>query len=136
MDARIDPLPTLSLYQRVGGHAGLSKLLHHFYADVRQHQLIGPIFLQHIHDWPAHIAKIAEFWARATGGPSNYAGQMPVKHLALGLQPAHFETWLALWDFNCARHLAPAESSEMSALAHSIGARLKQIVGAYGARTV
>jgi truncated hemoglobin YjbI len=30
------------LYQRVGGHEGISKLLRHFYADVRQDPLIGP----------------------------------------------------------------------------------------------
>src|SRR5687767_15571462 len=74
-------------------------------------------------------SKIAEFWARATGGPSNYTGQMPMKHLALGLEPKHFAAWLELWDWNCKRHLAPTEAAEMSALAHGIGARLQQIVG-------
>jgi len=32
------------LHQRIGGHEGISKLLRHFYADVRQDPLIGPIF--------------------------------------------------------------------------------------------
>jgi hypothetical protein len=32
------------LYQRIGGREGISKLLRHFYADVRQDPLIGPIF--------------------------------------------------------------------------------------------
>jgi hemoglobin len=118
----------LSLYQRIGAHAGLLRLLKSFYADVRQHRVIGPIFAAHIDDWDAHIAKIAEFWARATGGPSIYAGQMPVKHLALGLEPEHFGFWLELWDFNCRRNLAQAEAEEMSRLAHGIGARLRQIV--------
>jgi hemoglobin len=120
----------LTLYARIGGHAGLSKVLHSFYADVRQHQVIGPIFLERIHDWPAHIAKIAEFWARATGGPSKYVGPMPVKHLSLGLAPEHFHFWLELWDFNCRRNLAEREAQELSALAHGIGDRLKQIVAA------
>lgn len=118
-----------SLYHRIGGRAGLLSLLNAFYADVRQHAVIGPIFNARITDWKAHIAKIAEFWARATGGPSAYSGQMPMKHLALGLQPEHFSHWLELWDFNCRRHLAPAEATEMSQLAHGIGARLRQIVG-------
>ena len=117
-----------SLYERIGGHQGLSKLLHQFYADVRQHRVIGPIFNARIDNWGAHILKITEFWARATGGPSLYAGQMPLKHLSLGLQPEHFGFWLELWDFNCQRHLQPAEAQEMSKLAHGIGARLKQIV--------
>jgi hemoglobin len=117
-----------SLYNRIGGHQGIAVLLKHFYADVRQHQVIGPIFLEKIHDWPAHILKITEFWARATGGPSMYAGQMPLKHLPLGLAPEHFAAWLELWDFNCRRHLPAAEAAEMSQLAHGIGARLQQIV--------
>jgi hemoglobin len=108
----------------------LRPLLWHFYADVRQHQVIGPIFNARIQNWPEHVDKIAQFWARATGGQSNYAGQMPLKHLALGLEAQHFAAWLELWDWNCTRHLAPPEASEMSALAHGIGQRLKQIVGA------
>jgi hemoglobin len=122
-----------SLYERVGRHEGLLRLLHSFYSDVRQHRVIGPIFMAKIHDWPAHIAKIAEFWARATGGPSAYAGQMPMKHLTLGLQPEHFGFWLELWDFNCQRNLPPQEAQEMSELAHNIGARLRQIVSGYAA---
>jgi hemoglobin len=116
------------LYSRLGGHKGISHLLHSFYADVRQHEIIGPIFNRQIHDWPAHILKITEFWARATGGPSMYAGQMPLKHLALGLQADHFQHWLNLWDFNCRRHLKATEAEEMSRLAQGIGARLREIV--------
>jgi hemoglobin len=119
----------VSLYERLGGHRGIGRLLHAFYADVRQHETIGPIFNRQIQDWPAHILKITEFWALATGGPSMYAGQMPLKHLALGLEPAHFQHWLALWDFNVRRHLPAAEAEEMSELAHGIGARLREIVG-------
>ena len=119
-----------TLFERIGGMEKLRPFLWQFYADVRQHQVIGPIFNARIKNWPEHVAKIAEFWARGTGGPSNYAGQMPLKHLALGLEPQHFAAWLELWDWNCKRHLAPAEAAEMSALAHGIGQRLKQIVGA------
>lgn len=121
---------TASLFERIGGKEKLRTFLWHFYADVRQHQVIGPIFNARIKDWPEHVSKIAEFWARATGGPSDYTGQMPLKHLTLGLEPKHFAAWLELWDWNCKRHLGPAEAAEMSALAHGIGARLRQIVGA------
>jgi hemoglobin len=136
MELELDEAPSSSpsLYQRLGGHDGISKLLHHFYADVRQQRVIGPIFKEHIPDWGAHILKITEFWARATGGPSLYSGQMPLQHLALGLEPEHFATWLDLWDYNCRRHLAAAEADEMSKLAHNIGARLRQIIATHEAR--
>jgi hemoglobin len=119
-----------SLFERIGGMEKLRPFLWHFYSDVRQHQVIGPIFNAKIQNWPEHVWKIAEFWARATGGPSSYIGQMPLKHLTLGLEPKHFAAWLELWDWNCKRHLPPAEAAEMSALAHGIGQRLRQIVGA------
>ncbi len=118
-----------SLYQRIGGRDGLARLLHHFYADVRQHTLIGPIFNRQIHDWPAHLEKIGSFWARLTGGPSEYSGRMPMKHLNLGIEAQHFDVWLQLWSFNCRGHLPKTEAEEMIGLAHEIGRRLKTILG-------
>ena len=43
------------LYQLIGRSEGVSKLLHHFYADVRQDPLIGPIFNVKIKDWKHHL---------------------------------------------------------------------------------
>src|SRR5688572_20801624 len=94
-------VPTPSLFERIGGRPGLAKLLHHFYADVRQHNVIGPIFNAQIQHWPEHLEKIADFWSSATGGPVRYAGPMPQRHLSLGLKPEHFEAWLDLWRRNC-----------------------------------
>ncbi|MBK8859000.1 MAG: hypothetical protein IPN11_15360 [Opitutaceae bacterium] len=36
--------PSASLFDRIGGRPALADLLRHFYADVRQHEEIGPIF--------------------------------------------------------------------------------------------
>jgi hemoglobin len=118
-----------SLYERIGGRDGLAKFLQHFYADVRQHAVIGPIFNQQIHDWPAHLEKIGSFWGRLTGGPSGYSGQMPMKHVPLGLDAQHFGAWLQLWTFNCSSHFAEAEAEEMICMAQEIGRRLKSILG-------
>jgi hemoglobin len=119
----------MTLYERIGGNAGLAELLRHFYADVRQHDVLGPIFNSRVKDWSAHLDKIAEFWARQTGGPSAYHGGLASAHLPIGIQPEHFQLWLGLWDFNCQRHLAPAEAAEMSELAHRIGRQLQRILG-------
>jgi hemoglobin len=121
--------PKQSLYDRIGGRDGLAKFLQHFYADVRQHAVIGPIFNQQIHDWPAHLEKIGSFWARLTGGPSVYSGQMPMKRLNLGIGTQHFGAWLQLWTFNCRSHFAEAEAEEMICMAQEIGRRLKSILG-------
>lgn len=113
-----------SLYDRLGGHAGILKLITPFYADVRQHAVLGPVFNSHITDWPAHLAKITEFWALQAGGESAYRGGFGAAHLRLGLKPEHFQHWLALWEFNNLRQLAPQEAGEMTALAYELARRL------------
>jgi hemoglobin len=118
-----------SLFDRLGGRPGLLKLLRHFYADVRQHQLLGPIFNTQIHDWPAHIEKIGDFWSTVTGGPPAYSGGMPAPHIPLGLREEHFQAWLGLWDVNCRTWLSPECAKEMSTLATQIGKRLRQFCG-------
>lgn len=125
----MESLPELKppLYDRIGGRDGLLRLLRHFYADVRQHREIGPIFNARIHDWPAHLANIADFWSTALGGPPTYGRAMPAPHLALGLTPRHFEVWLDLWARQCAARLPRAEAAELSARAHAIGARLRHL---------
>ena len=113
-----------SLYSRLGGHDGILKLVKPFYADVRQHKILGPIFNAQIKDWDAHLAKITDFWALQTGGESKYRGGFARAHMGLVLKPEHFQNWLALWEFNNARSLPPREAAEMNALAHELGRRL------------
>ena len=123
----LSPTPT-ALFARLGGRPRLQTLLRYFYADVRQHAELAPLFAAHITDWPAHLEKIADFWSGATGGPATYRGPMPMKHLPLGLEERHFHAWLGLWSRHCRAHLAPAEAADLIALAETIGQRLRQIV--------
>jgi len=119
----------VELYERLGGKPGLLRLLGYFYADVRQHQLIGPIFMEKIQDWPTHLEIIAGFWSGLTGGPSTYRGGMPMRHFPLKLEERHFEAWLTLWQHNCRAHLSTREAGDMIDLAGRIAARLRQILG-------
>ena len=130
------PSPQLpdSLFIRLGGRPRLIYLLRHFYADVRQHREIGPIFTAHIQDWPAHLEKIANFWSNVTGGPIAYEGPMPQKHFPLGLEAHHFEAWLGLWSRHCQAHLAPTEAAELIAAAEGIGQRLRSMIAYHGKR--
>jgi hemoglobin len=119
--------PGKSLYERLGGHEGILKLIKPFYADIRQHTVLGPIFNAHIPDWPTHLDKITVFWALQTGGVSRYRGGFGAAHVSLGIGAEHFSHWLALWKFNNARQLALTEASEMNALAQQLAARLSAI---------
>lgn len=122
-------MESVSLFERIGGRPALLQLLRHFYADVRQHNLLGPIFNRQIHDWPAHIEKIADFWSQVTGGPAGYGGGMPGPHIPLRLREEHFQTWLGLFEVNCRNWLAPGCAEEMAAVARQIGKRLRQFCG-------
>jgi len=117
------------LYQRIGGSEGLSRLLRHFYADVRQDPLIGPIFNAQIKDWKHHLEVIASFWETIIGGPSTYARPMPMKHLTLRLREKDFERWLFLWQANCRTQLSSDVAKEMIDLANHIAHRLRTILG-------
>jgi len=121
--------PPASLFVRLGGRPQLMELLKYFYADVRQHREIAPIFAAHIGDWPAHLEKIADFWSGVTGGPALYSGAMPLKHMPLGLEERHFQAWLGLWARQCRARLAPAEAADLIAAAETIGQRLRHMVG-------
>ena len=113
MDTSASPT---SLFARLGGRPRLLHLLRHFYADVRQHQEIGPIFTARITDWPAHLEKIADFWSNVTGGPIRYEGPMPQKHFPLSLEPRRR---------HCRIHLPAPEAAELIAAAEGIGERLR-----------
>lgn len=112
------------LYERLGGHEGILNLIKPFYADVRQHAVLGPIFHARSPDWSAHWEKIADFWALPTGGESPYRGGLAGAHLSLGLEAEHCQHWLGLWELNDARSLPPPAAGEMNELAHRLASRL------------
>jgi hemoglobin len=117
------------LYQRIQGREGIFNLLRHFYADVRQDPLIGPIFNSQIKDWKHHLEVIGSFWETLLGGSRSYARPMPMKHLPLQLTQEHFERWLFLWQANCRAQLPADVARGMIDLAHHIAGRLRLILG-------
>jgi hemoglobin len=121
------------LYERIGGHDGITRLLRHFYADVRQDPLIGPIFNVRIEDWSRHLEVIAGFWEGVIGGPSNYSGPMPKRHAPLQLQEQHFERWLFLWQANCRAQLPSDVAQEMIGLAP---AHRRPVANDFGCRSI
>ncbi|HRI12826.1 MAG TPA: group III truncated hemoglobin [Verrucomicrobiota bacterium] len=117
-----------SIYERMGGAPALKDLLRHFYADVRQDRVLAPIFEARIHDWPKHLETIQSFWARQTGGPSNYAGGFATAHLPLDLQEEHFQRWLGLWERQCRQQFDPEVADLLIQRALEIGRHLRRII--------
>lgn len=80
--------------------AAIQALVHGFYDVVRADPLIGPVFTGHIaaDAWPAHLAKMCDFWSSVLLRTTRYDGRPLPPHLALGeLRDAHFLRWLALF---------------------------------------
>ena len=93
-----------------------------FYARVRAHPTLGPIFAAHVDDWPSHEAKIAGFWRNAILLERSYAGNPMQIHKAAGnVHAEHFPIWLALFDEVLEKQLPEVTAKSWSALAHRIG---------------
>ncbi|MCB2094572.1 MAG: group III truncated hemoglobin [Rhodobacteraceae bacterium] len=106
--------------------AEIDKVVADFYAAIRTHPGLGPVFAAHVADWPAHEAKIARFWRSAILFERSYDGNpMAVHRQAGNVHPGMFDTWLALFDSILARDLAPETAAAWSALAHRIGRGLR-----------
>lgn len=97
-----------------------------FYAAARTHPGLGPIFAAHVTDWPAHEAKVANFWANSILHERCYDGSPMEAHVsARNVQPGMFSTWLALFDRVLTTELTPDQAAAWSALAHRIGRSLR-----------
>ena len=97
-----------------------------FYARVRRHPVLGPVFAAHVADWKRHEAKIASFWRNALLHERGYSGNPMQKHLAAGnVDTAHFAIWLNLFDEVLFQPLPDAKAIYWSALAHRIGQSLR-----------
>ncbi|MEP1963599.1 group III truncated hemoglobin [Tateyamaria sp.] len=93
-----------------------------FYARVRVHPVLGPIFAAHVDDWPTHEEKITCFWANAILFERSYDGNPMQVHIQTGdVLPAHFEPWLALFDETLTELIASPQREQWSHLAHRIG---------------
>lgn len=89
---------TAAIMQRTGlDEALLERVVRAFYGRARQDALLGPVFAR-VADWEEHIARIAAFWSSVALQTGRYHGTPMEAHLPLGLTPAHFDRWLALWE--------------------------------------
>ncbi len=107
--------------------AGLSRLISLFYGRVRQDAELGPIFNDAIADWPAHLAKLTDFWHSVMLTSGRFKGNPMMKHLIhrARISPEHFDRWIALWDVATVEVMAPEHAVAMQMKARRIGESLK-----------
>lgn len=110
--------------------AQIDAVVAEFYAVVRSHPGLGPVFASHVHDWPAHEAKIARFWRNAILFERSYDGNPLMVHRNAGnVHGPMFEIWLALFDSVLRRELPPDLAQAWSELAQPIGRGLRMGMG-------
>lgn len=89
----------LAAAEEIGVDAAfIDDLVEAFYAKVREDALLGPIFAEHIADWPPHLARMKAFWRSVLHNSGEFSGNPTLKHLAIpGLEFRHFSRWLDLF---------------------------------------
>lgn len=89
--------------------AMIKKVVHAFYAKVREDTLIGPVFARALAgDWSAHLDKMCDFWSSVMLMSGRYKGNPMVAHMRLkAVRPSHFERWLELFRQTAAETCPP-----------------------------
>lgn len=83
-----------------------------FYESIRSDLILGPIFRDHISDWPAHLAIMYRFWSTIVNFTGQYSGNPLVVHARLPhLAEAHFVRWLELWSETVEKFVATSDQS-------------------------
>lgn len=77
--------------------AMIHRLVHAFYAKVREDELLGPIFDNRVDSWALHLERMCLFWSAVALMSGRYHGQPMEKHLPLPVESDHFDRWLKLW---------------------------------------
>jgi len=81
----------------------ISKLIHAFYTEVREDDLLGPIFNKMIKDWDTHLELLVNFWETNLFFVKKYTGNPLEAHMRTDkafshtINELHFGTWLNLW---------------------------------------
>jgi hemoglobin len=99
----------------------MARLVREFYTRARLDPLLGPIFEARLSGhWEEHFAKLTDFWSQIGLRTGRYEGRPLPAHAALGLEPEHFKTWLALFEQTARDVLPPDGARFFAARAHRI----------------
>lgn len=113
--------------------AMIERLVHAFYARVRDDELLGPVFNARIEDWDGHLARMCLFWASVALGSSSYQGSPMQVHAPLPVDAEHFDRWLELFEAT-ANEVCPSAAAHFVVRARRIAQSLEQGVALHNGR--
>ena len=108
--------------------ATIRDLVDRFYARVRVHPVLGPVFGAAIAeaDWPAHLEKMYAFWSSVMLTSGRYKGNPVAVHAGVGgMAPELFATWLDLFEATATALFAPEPAERFVRSARRIAESLK-----------
>ncbi|WP_303638633.1 MULTISPECIES: group III truncated hemoglobin [Stenotrophomonas] len=98
----------------------VTRLVHDFYARVREEERLGPVFEGHVQHWPEHLDQLVDFWSAMLRGTRRFKGSPMSKHMAIELDQDLFDRWLVLFRITTAE----CNNPPMQALADDVAARI------------
>ena len=111
--------------------ASIAELVDRFYAAIRRHPVLAPIFERAIapDEWPQHLATMRRFWSSVMQASGAYSGNPVAVHRAVqGLERPMFAHWLALFEATTTALFAPEPAAAFMAKAHRIAMSLELAV--------
>lgn len=108
-----------------------------FYARIRKHPTLGPIFQRVIgDDWTPHLKVMCDFWSSVMLTTGRYKGRPIPAHVRINqqqqgsiepplIQPGHFAEWLTLFEATAKELFAPDLAASFAEKARRIAESLK-----------
>lgn len=91
----------------------IARQVHTFYARVRAHPVLGPIFNAAVADWDEHLAKLCDFWSSVLLMTGRFKGSPMAAHAQRpAIAAGHFPIWLELFE-RTAREVCPPAAAEL-----------------------
>ncbi len=81
-------------------NSDIKLLVNHFYKQVQDDKLIGPIFNSKIkaEAWPKHLERMTSFWNTVLFHKTDYRGNPFSHHIHLNISKKHFDRWISLFE--------------------------------------
>lgn len=107
--------------------AQIEDLVAAFYARIRRHPTLGPIFSRVIGpEWGPHLKLMCDFWSSVMLTTGRYKGRPIPAHVKIGdIAPEHFAEWLELFEATAKELFTPALAAGFVEKAKRIAESLK-----------
>jgi hemoglobin len=117
---------TAEIFARTGiDEPMIERLVHAFYAKIREDELLGPIFEARIQNWEPHLHQMCTFWSSVALMSGRYHGSPMAKHLPLPVHSTHFDRWLTLFEETARMVCPPAAQTHFIERARRIAESLE-----------